>query len=75
MIRVSVTAPELAAVRGQRRDPTLTPAERDRVEMILLSAAGWAPPAIAGHPGVLRRDRPRRAQGVPADRPVGQRGS
>lgn len=32
-----------------RWDATLTPAERDRVEMVLLSAAGWSPPRIAEH--------------------------
>ena len=51
MIRVSLREAERAAVRALRRDPTLTPAERDRVEMVLLSAAGWAPPAIAAHLG------------------------
>jgi transposase len=32
-----------------RRDPTLSPAERDRVEILLLSAAGWTVPQIAEH--------------------------
>lgn len=32
-----------------RRDPTLTPAERDRVEMVCLADAGWRAPAIAAH--------------------------
>ena len=33
-----------------RRDRTLAPAERDRVEMVLLSAEeGWSPPRIARH--------------------------
>ena len=51
MIRLPLTDEEHAAVRVLRRDRTLTPAERDRVEMVLLSASGWAPPAIAAHLG------------------------
>ena len=34
-----------------RADPTLKPAERDRVEMVALSAAGWEVKAIAPHLG------------------------
>src|SRR5581483_6108923 len=51
MIRVTLTVPERTAVQALRRDPTLRPAERDRVEMVLLSAAGWTVPAIAQHLG------------------------
>ena len=51
MIRVTLTDEQRAAVQAARRDPTLIPAERDRVEMVLLSAAGWSPPAIAQHLG------------------------
>src|SRR5437763_790189 len=51
MIRIHLTATQRAAVQAARRDPTFTPAERDRVEMIVLSAAGWSPPAIAQHLG------------------------
>jgi transposase len=51
MIRLTLSDNAAAAVRALRRDPTLAPAERDRVEMVLLSAAGWSPPAIAGHLG------------------------
>src|ERR1051325_5905160 len=51
MIRVTLTAPERAAVQGLRRDPAPRPAERDRVEMVLLSATGWTVPAIAQHLG------------------------
>jgi transposase len=36
-------------VQRLRRDATLTPPERDRVEMVLLSAGGWSPPRIAAH--------------------------
>lgn len=49
MIRVTLTDDERAAVQALRRDRTLAPAERDRVEMVLLSAAGWSPPRIAAH--------------------------
>ena len=36
-------------VRALRRDRTRRPAERDRVEMALLSAAGGSPPQIGRH--------------------------
>src|SRR5829696_414869 len=51
MIRVPLSDSERRAVQALRRCPTLRPAERDRVEMVLLSAAGWSPPAIAQHLG------------------------
>lgn len=51
MIRVSLPPAERAAVQWLRRDATCTPAERDRVEMVLLSADGWSPPRIAVHLG------------------------
>ena len=51
MIRVTLSDDDRAVVQALRRDRTLAPAERDRVEMVLLSAAGWGPPAIAGHLG------------------------
>ena len=51
MIRLTLSDDVAAAVRALRRDPTLAPTERDRVEMVLLSAAGWTPPTIAGHLG------------------------
>lgn len=38
-------------MQALRRDATLSPAERDRVEMALLSADGWSPPRIGGHLG------------------------
>jgi transposase len=47
MYRVTLTSDQWAAAQAARRDPTLTPLERDRIEMILLSARGWRPPAIA----------------------------
>jgi transposase len=51
MIRLKLTEDERAAVRALRHEPDVTPAERDRVEMVLLSDAGWAAPRIAGHLG------------------------
>ena len=49
MLRVSFTSEERAAVEALRRDPTLRPADRDRVEIALLSAAGWTVPQLATH--------------------------
>lgn len=49
MIRVKLTTETREAVQALRRDPSLSPGERDRVEMILLSDAGWSPPRIADH--------------------------
>ncbi len=51
MIRVSLSPEQAEAVRALRRDESLSPAERDRVEMVLLSAEGWSPPRIAAHLG------------------------
>src|SRR5215213_8552983 len=51
MIRLELTDAQRAALQAARRDATFTPAERDRVEMVLLSATGWGPPAIAQHLG------------------------
>jgi putative transposase len=51
MIHVTLTEDQRVAMQVARRDPSFTPPERDRVEMVLLSAAGWAPPAIAQHLG------------------------
>jgi len=49
MVRITLTPDQWAAAQAARRDPSLTPLERDRVEMVLLSAEGWRPPAIAQH--------------------------
>ncbi len=65
MIRLTLTDTERAAVRTLRHDLTVRPLERDRVEMVLLSDAGWAVSRIAGHltchpatvRGVLKRFR------------------
>lgn len=51
MIRLTLTSEARVAVEGLRRDARLTPAERDRVEMVLLSMAGWSPPRVAAHLG------------------------
>lgn len=51
MIRLELSDAERAAVQALRRDRKLTPAERDRVEMVLLSDAGWSAPRVAGHLG------------------------
>ena len=51
MIRLTLADSARAAVQALRREPTLTPAERDRVEMVLLSDIGWPPPQIAAHLG------------------------
>jgi transposase len=51
MIRLVLTPARREAVQAMRHDPTLHPAERDRVEMVLLSAEGWSPPRIARHLG------------------------
>jgi transposase len=63
MLRVTLSPADQEAVQALRRDPTLTPHERDWVEMILLSATGWSPPRIASHrrchPETVRRLRKR----------------
>ncbi len=51
MIRIVLTTDTREAVQALRRDPSLSPAERDRVEMVLLSGEGWSPPRIASHLG------------------------
>jgi transposase len=51
MLRLRLTPDERAAVQALRRDPALSPAERDRVEMVCLADAGWGAPAIAEHLG------------------------
>jgi putative transposase len=49
MIRLTLTPEQRDAVQVLRHDRTLRPAERDRVEMVLLSAVGWSPPRIGRH--------------------------
>ncbi len=71
MIRVHLTPEWRDAVQTLRHDPTLRPAERDRVEMVLLSAAGWSPPRIARyigcHPATVRQTLKRIATTDPTD--------
>ena len=49
MLRLRLPPDERTAVQVLRRDPSLSPAERDRVEMVCLADAGWSAPAIAAH--------------------------
>jgi transposase len=51
MLRVTLTADDQTALQRRRRDPSLSPLERDRVEIVLLAAAGWPAPRIAAHLG------------------------
>ena len=51
MIRVQLTPERRATIQALRQDPALRPGERDRVEMVLLSAEGWSPPRIARYVG------------------------
>ena len=51
MIRLTLSESQRAAVQALRRDRSLAPVERDRVEMVLLSDTGWSPPRIATHLG------------------------
>jgi transposase len=55
MYTVHFSATDRAAVQALRHDKTLLPAERDRVEMLLLSDAGWSPPRIAAHVGACAK--------------------
>lgn len=51
MIRLNLRDDERAAVQALRRERSLAPAERDRVELLLLADAGWSVPRIAAHLG------------------------
>jgi transposase len=70
MLRVTVTDDERAALQALRRESALSPLERDRVEMVLLAAAGWSAPRIAAHLGrcepTVRTTLRRYAAGGPA---------
>src|SRR5688500_240542 len=48
MLRTSLTESQRAELHALRRTD-LPAVARDRLEMVLLSAAGWSPPRIAGH--------------------------
>ena len=49
MLRLRLTSEQRDAVQALRRERMLTPAARDRVEMVCLADAGWGAPAIAVH--------------------------
>lgn len=49
MRRTTLTDDQRAVLQATRHDRSWQPRERDRVEMVLLSAAGWSPPRIAAH--------------------------
>jgi putative transposase len=51
MIHIQLTTAGRDAVSALRRDRSLSPSERDRVEMVLLSEQGWSVPQIASHLG------------------------
>jgi putative transposase len=50
MIRIQLDDATRTELQSLRRT-TLPPKARDRLEMVLLSAAGWSPPQIADHLG------------------------
>jgi transposase len=51
MLRLTLTDDQRDALQRLRRDPTLTPLERDHVEIIVLAAGGWSAPTIGRHLG------------------------
>jgi transposase len=51
MLRIMLTDERAADLARLRRDSSLSPADRDRVEMVALSAAGWPVARIAAHLG------------------------
>ena len=50
MLRTSLTDSQRSELQSLRRTD-LSAVSRDRLEMVLMSAAGWSPPKIAGHLG------------------------
>ena len=50
MLRTSLSDSQRIELQALRRTD-LPAVARDRLEMVLMSAAGWSPPAIAGHLG------------------------
>ncbi len=50
MLRISPTDSQRSELQALRRTD-LPAAARDRLEVVLMSAAGWSPPRIAGHLG------------------------
>jgi transposase len=59
MLHITLTPEQHSELQALRDDARLRPAERDRVEMLALSAAGWTVGAIAEHldyhPETVRR--------------------
>jgi transposase len=51
MLRITLSEDQTKELAGLRGDGTLKPAERDRVEMVALSAARWRVGQIAQHLG------------------------
>ena len=51
MIRIVLTTDMRVELQALRHDPSFSPGERDRVEMLMLSAEGWSVPKIASHLG------------------------
>jgi putative transposase len=51
MIRITLSTETRQELQTVRRDPSLSPGERDRVEMLMLSSEGWSVPRIATHLG------------------------
>jgi transposase len=78
MLRTHLSDASRDELQRLRRQPRLATRVRDRVEMVLLSAAGWSPPRIAEHlrycpqtvRTVLRDYRDRGAVGL-SPRPTG----
>lgn len=54
MLRLRLTDEARKQVRALRRDRRLTPAERDRVELVLLLDGGMSVPQVATHLGYCR---------------------
>ena len=48
-VHASITSRQQAALATLRRRPDLKPVERDRIEMILLSARGWSVQQLSAH--------------------------
>jgi transposase len=51
MLRIALNAEQVTTLFEMRRDASLEPAERDRVEMVALAHAGWSVGKIAAHLG------------------------
>ena len=49
MLHITLTDDHQSELQRLRREPGLSPLERDRVEIVLLAAAGWSAPRIAAH--------------------------